>query len=247
MKVPGWVAAPASSSSDPAPATPKAAAGVEGNTRLTAATGMVLLVLLAVEGVTILSVRQMITLHVFVGVMLLGPVLLKSGSTVYRFVRYYTGSPAYQTKGAPHPLLRVLGPMVILSTLALLGTGIALIFEGTNGSDGLLTAHQTCFWIWVTIMTVHVLAHLWQAGATSWTELRSTLRGPAARARRWRYAVIGAALVIGVGIATALLPTAAPWTTRQEGPRTRPSGTRIISAPAVPTASPNPSGPAPTS
>ena len=61
--------------------------GVDGNTRLTAATGMVLFVLLAVEGVTLLSIRQLITVHVFVGVLLLGPVLLKSSSTLYRFLR----------------------------------------------------------------------------------------------------------------------------------------------------------------
>ena len=52
-------------------------AGVEGNTRLTSATGLVLLVMLAVEGYTILDVRGLITVHVFVGVMLVGPVLLK--------------------------------------------------------------------------------------------------------------------------------------------------------------------------
>jgi len=191
--------------------------GVEGNTRLTAATGMVLFVLLAVEGVTLLSVRQLITVHVFVGVLLLGPVLLKSGSTLYRFLRYYGGTPAYTAKGPPHPLLRVLGPFVILSSLALLGTGIWLIIVGTNGSGWLLTVHQTCFWIWVTLMTVHVVGHVWAAAVTSWTELRASLRGRAARARRIRYAAIVLALVIGVGAATVMLPTAAPWINRPAG------------------------------
>ena len=213
--MPGWVSTPTTSSRADVLDPPDEVTGVEGNSRLTAATGMVLLVLLAVEGVTILSVRQMITLHVFVGVLLLGPVLLKSGSTVYRFARYYTGAPAYREKGPPPLLLRVIGPLVILSTLALLGTGVALILVGTDGSGGLLTAHQTCFWIWVALMTVHVLGHLWQAAVTSWTELSSSLRGPAARRRRWRFVAIVSALAIGVGAATALLPTAAPWTTRQ--------------------------------
>lgn len=53
-------------------------AGVEGNTLLTSSTGVVLLVMLVVEGYTVLDVRGMITLHVFVGVMLIGPVLLRS-------------------------------------------------------------------------------------------------------------------------------------------------------------------------
>ena len=213
--MPGRVWTAPTNSRDVVQHPPDEVRGVDGNSRLTAATGMVLLALLAVEGVTILSVRQMITLHVFVGVLLLGPVLLKAGATVYRFARYYTGAAAYREKGPPPLLLRIIGPFVILSTLALLDTGVALILVGPGGSGGLLTAHQTCFWIWVALMTVHVLGHLWQAAVTSWTELSSSLRGPAARRRRWRFVAIVVALAIGVGTATALLPTAAPWTTRQ--------------------------------
>ena len=225
MNVPGWIATPTVGEADPS-TDPDAAPGVEGNTRLTSATGMVLLVLLAVEGVTILSVRQMITLHIFVGVLLLGPVLLKTASTMYRFTRYYTGAASYRRKGPPHPLLRVLGPLVILSSLALLGTGIALIIVGTNGSGALLTAHQTCFWIWVALMTVHVLGHLWEAAVTSWSEIRGSLRGPEGRRRRWRYTSIVVALVIGVGAATALLPTASSWINRPAGHFSSPAGAR---------------------
>jgi len=70
-----------------------AASGVEGNARLTGLNG-VLLVLLAVEGATILRIRQLISVHVYVGVLLVGPVLLKCASTVYRFIRYYAGARA---------------------------------------------------------------------------------------------------------------------------------------------------------
>jgi hypothetical protein len=80
--------------------------GAEGNERLTAMTGAVLLVLLAAEGFTILSLRQLLTPHFFIGMLLLGPVALKAGSTIYRFIRYYTGSRPYRRKGPPAPLLR---------------------------------------------------------------------------------------------------------------------------------------------
>jgi hypothetical protein len=215
MKVPAWITVPSLDGKDGTPDPAADDDGVAGNTRLTSATGMVLLILLAVEGVTILSIRQMITLHVFVGIMLLGPVLLKTGSTVYRFVRYYSGSPTYQKKGPPHPLLRVLGPFVILSSLALLASGIALIVVGTQGSDWLLVVHQTCFWVWVAVMAVHLVGHLWESVVTAWTEIRTALSGKAARQRRLRYIVIALALVLGTGTAMVLLPTAAPWTTRQ--------------------------------
>ena len=189
-------------------------AGVSGNSRLTSATGMVLLALLAVEGVTILSVRQMITLHIYVGILLLGPVLLKSGSTIYRFTRYYRGSPPYVKKGPPHPVLRILGPLVILSSLALLGTGVTLIFLGPEHSDLMLTLHQTSFWIWVVLMTVHVVGHVVGAATTSWSEVRNRLRGRAAARRRWRFGALVLALALGVGAATILLPHATTWTNR---------------------------------
>lgn len=100
--------------------------GVEGNSRLTASAAVVLLVLLAAEGATLLSIRSLLGPHVFLGFLVIPPVALKISSTVYRFARYYTGDPAYRRKGAPHPVLRLLGPVVILTTVALLSTGVAL-------------------------------------------------------------------------------------------------------------------------
>ena len=101
--------------------------GVEGNSRLTSANGMVLLVMLAVEGVTILDVRSMLTLHIFLGIMIVPPVLLKSATALYRFAKYYRGAEPYVRKGPPHIVLRALGPLVVLTSLALLGTGVGLL------------------------------------------------------------------------------------------------------------------------
>ena len=61
---------------------------------------MILLVLLAALGVTILRIGQLTWLHFFLGLLLIGPVGLKMASTGYRFMRYYTGSPAYVAQGA---------------------------------------------------------------------------------------------------------------------------------------------------
>src|ERR1700680_1835846 len=86
--------------------------GVEANARLTASTAVVLVVLLAVEGVTVVRVRALLTPHVFVGMLLVPPVVVKMVSTTYRFVRYYTRSPAYRRQGPPSLVLRLLGPVV---------------------------------------------------------------------------------------------------------------------------------------
>jgi len=89
-----------------------------GNERLTAVTGAVLLVLFAAECLTLLDIGNLLTLHVFLGMLLLGPVGLKTGSTLWRFARYYTGSAAYVRKGPPARLQRVTGPFVIVIHLA---------------------------------------------------------------------------------------------------------------------------------
>jgi len=193
-------------------APPRSGVGVEGNTRLTSVVGIVLLVLLAVEGVTILSVRRLIIWHVFVGVLLIAPVLLKTVSTSYRFVRYYTGSTAYVEKGPPHPLLRILGPVVIASSLAVLATGVGLIAVTPDDPGLLLQAHKASFIVWVAVMAVHVLGHLRKAALTSWRELRVTKGVPVA-GRNLRLVLIALALVLGVAIAAILTPAATSWTT----------------------------------
>ncbi|MEO8887968.1 MAG: hypothetical protein ABI301_07215 [Jatrophihabitantaceae bacterium] len=194
-----------------APFDDGAEAGAEGNARLTSAMGLILIVMLAVEGYTILDVRGMITLHIFLGVMLVGPVLLKIASTLYRFVRYYRHSPVYVRKGPPHIVLRVLGPLVIVSSLALLGTGIALLYVHSDGGL-LLTLHQGSFIVWVGVMTLHVLGHLREAAVATWHEVwQSSPR------RRLRLVALVLALVVGVGAASALLPSASYWINRGPG------------------------------
>ncbi len=121
-------------------------------------TGAVLLVLFAAEGFTILSIRQLMTVHFFVGMLLIGPVVLKIASTGYRFVRYYTGSAPYVAKGPPAPLLRLLGPLVILTSAAVIGSGVALGVTGP-GQGLWLLAHKGAFVLWFGVMTIHVIAY----------------------------------------------------------------------------------------
>jgi len=178
-------------------------AGVEGNRRLTAALGLLLLVMLAVEGVTVLDVRGMLTLHMFLGLMLIPPVLFKSATTSYRFARYYRGAAPYVEKGPPHIVLRLLGPVVVLSSVALLGTGLVLILVGSGQRDTWLTLHQGSFIVWLAAMTIHVLGHVLEAARVSAGELR---RDRFTRGRGVRMVAVALALLAGVGLATALWP-----------------------------------------
>jgi hypothetical protein len=189
--------------------------GVEGNTRLTSMTGMLLLVLLAVEGVTVLSVRQMITLHVYLGVLLIGPVVLKCASTMYRIARYYTGASAYVRKGPPHVVLRLLGPVVVASSVALLATGVALIYAGPDHRQPWITLHQASFVIWFGVMVIHVLGHVFAAGNDVLHEYRSPRTSDIARRRSLRIVAVALSLMAGIGLATALMPSAHSWTSGQ--------------------------------
>lgn len=65
--------------------------GPDGNELLTTATGVILLLLLAALGATIVFIGQLLAEHLFLGFLLLGPMALKMASTGYRFIRYYSG------------------------------------------------------------------------------------------------------------------------------------------------------------
>jgi hypothetical protein len=178
--------------------------GVKGNARLTGSVAAVLLVLLAVEGVTVLRVGSLLTLHVFVGFVLIPPILLKVASTGYRFVRYYAGSPAYRHKGPPPLALRLLGPMMVVLTLTLFITGVALLFASASLRSLLLTLHQVSFVLWFVVMTVHVLGHIRETARLAPRDLyrrtRHQVRG--AGLRQW---LLLASVVLGLFLATLLV------------------------------------------
>jgi hypothetical protein len=136
------------------------AGGTEGNERLTVLTGLLLIVLLAVLGVTIVRIGQLLWLHLFLGLVLLGPVALKLASTGYRFARYYTSDPAYLEKGPPAPALRGLAPFVVFFTVAVFATGVALLVLGPSARQPLVLLHKVSFFAWLAVTALHVLGHL---------------------------------------------------------------------------------------
>jgi hypothetical protein len=148
--------------------------GPAGNARLTAWTGLVLLFLFAAELLTVIDVRQLISWHLVIGLLLIPPALLKTGTTGWRILRYYTGQRPYRAAGPPPMLLRLLGPLVVVFTLAVLGTGVALILLGPDaGRRSLLdlagqridtvTLHQATFAGWAAVTGVHTVARVWPA------------------------------------------------------------------------------------
>ena len=200
------------------------AGGTDGNERLTVLTGLVLIVLLAVLGVTILRIGQLLWIHLFVGLLLIGPVALKLASTGYRFMRYYTHEPRYRRKGPPAPALRMLAPLVVLSTLVVFASGVALLLLGPSSRGSLMLVHKASFFLWIAVTAIHVLGHLpeVQRALTRGGEVRGAIfanASPAGRldrstvraGRGGRALSLGGALVAGLALALALIPQYAAW------------------------------------
>ena len=108
----------------------------DGNERLTAAVGVLLLVPVAVEVATVLfGVHTFMSWHVFVGLALIPVIVLKMASTGWRFLRYYTRDRAYVAHGPPRLAMRLLAP--------LFGSGVAMGRALRRAADDVLPAERT--------------------------------------------------------------------------------------------------------
>lgn len=181
--------------------------GAEGNARFTSLIGAALLVLLAVEGATIPFLDALLSVHIFVGMLLLGPVALKLLAVGYRFARYYTHGPEYVRHGPPAlPMRLVVAPVLVLSTLTLFGTGVLLIATSHRGL--LLGLHKASFIVWVGAMSIHVLVYALRAGRHLLAEV--SFDG-AVGGRMLRASLLLVSLAAGVAVAIATYPLASPW------------------------------------
>ena len=99
----------------------------------------------------------MLTLHFFIGCCWSARSLLKMASTGYRFARYYPGAEPYVGRGRPLLLLRVLGPLVMITSLAVLGHRVALALAGPRPSAMADFLHELFFVALVRLHDVHVL------------------------------------------------------------------------------------------
>lgn len=185
--------------------------GVVGNERLTALAGAALLVLLLVELASAVSLRAGITLHLVLGLLLTGPLLVKLGATGYRFLRYYAGAPAYRRKGPPRPPLRVLAPPLVVTTLAVVGSGIGLMVTGPQQAGVLLPLHNLSVLAWLALIAVHVCAYFRRTIRLIGDEWAERAREKPHLARWLRLGVNLGAVFGGAVAATLLFPDVASW------------------------------------
>lgn len=186
--------------------------GIVGNERLTAATGIMLIALFAALGVTIVRIGSLISVHLFIGLLLIPPVALKLASTGYRFARYYTADPVYRQRGAPPTPLRLLAPLVVISTVTVFATGVALLFVGPSSTGTLRLLHKASFFLWLAVTAIHVIGHLPDLQRALTVRRGGRLEyNPYAAGRAGRTISLAGVLVAGLALALLLIPQSKAW------------------------------------
>jgi hypothetical protein len=179
--------------------------GVEGNEILTSAAAVVLVGLLLAEGITIVRMRGLLSAHMFVGLVLIPPVALKLASTGYRMVSYYVRSRSYRLKGPPLLPLRLMAPVLVVSTIAVLASGVLLLAAG-HKSGAVLTIHKLSFFAFGVVLAVHFLVYAPRVARSLLSDW-SSARRRAVPGAGLRAVLVAAALGGGAALALALLPT----------------------------------------
>ena len=165
---------------------------------------------------TIVRIGQLLWLHLFLGMLLIGPVLLKLASTGYRFARYYTANPAYRRKGPPATPMRLLAPLVVLSTVVVFGSGVALLFAGPSSRGTLFPIHKFSFFAWLAFTGSARARPPGGSARSAAGGLRPRpghLAGLCGRqpGRDGRVLALAGMLVAGLVLAVLVIPEFGPW------------------------------------
>ncbi|HEY2327702.1 MAG TPA: hypothetical protein VGH52_09480 [Gaiellaceae bacterium] len=174
----------------------------DANARLTATTGLTLIVLSLAEIATLLlGLHSWLSWHVAIGLALLPPIALKLGTTGWRFMRYYTRNVEYRAKGAPQIVMRLLAPLLVFFTVVLFGSGIALGLTHGTVLHVARRLHGPAAVGWMVTLGLHTLVYLGRA-----------LREATARnGAKLRAGIVGLTLVAALVVGVATIPTQHHW------------------------------------
>jgi len=185
---------------------------IEQNKRMTAIAGTVLFVLIIAELIITANLHELISEHIFVGVLLSGPLVVKMCSTGYRFIRYYTKSPDFVRAGPPNILLRLLAPFLVVITLLVMISGVGLVLGGHAYERLFIKIHAASVALWLPLLAVHIYAYIRKATgqmANDWiSRSRYRLSG-----RGGRLGINVTALILS-GIAAIIIT---PWRAGEHG------------------------------
>lgn len=183
----------------------------DGNERLTAAVGVLLLVPIVIELASVLlGVHTFMSLHVFVGLLLIPPVLLKLASTGWRFARYYLRSRDYVVHGPPQLAMRLLAPLLVAATVVLFGSGVAMGILHGHALAVARRLHGPASVLWILLVGLHVLVYATRSLVEGTADIVAATRA-SVRGARGRALLVLAAVAAGVAVAAATVPAQHHW------------------------------------
>jgi hypothetical protein len=193
-----------------------------GNEALTSWTGLLLLPLLGLVGLTGVAFGSLWRAHFVVGILLVPVLGMKLVSTTYRAARYYTGSKRYRAAGPPELAARILAPVLIVVTVIAMWSGIVM-WLSNNQDRPWSTIHTDAVVIMGGLVGIHVLLYIPNA-------LRSVFRDLSHVRRRGsqatlRLSIVTATLVVGIVVGFVTQPSS-PFPVHQRADRVSVSGER---------------------
>jgi hypothetical protein len=157
---------------------------------------------------TILFIGHLLPEHYLLGFLLLPPLVLKLGTTGYRFGLYYSGSQIYREAGPPPILLRLgVAPVLVVSTIAVFVTGLELWLFGLRFGDGWTTAHTLSAVVFVIAVGLHLAGHFRRSAMATIQDIDT----PWTREAFTRRSLVLAGLVLGAALALASLLYVTPF------------------------------------
>ncbi len=218
-------------SSPVAPVIPsRGAESPTGNRRLTAMLGVTLNSLLLVQILTalffgLLAVNVVLPsgpiyavvrpLHFFVGFLLIPLAGLKILSTLYRFTRYYTRNTAYHDAGPPHPVARMVTPLLIGSLVLLIFSGIMMWSFANWFGIPWIPVHVITAIAFTVLLAVHLWLHIREAHREAALEAAAVAPAPddLEATEQWRRGVMTRRAILATGLgAGAVLAVSASQT-----------------------------------
>jgi hypothetical protein len=135
-------------------------------------------------------------------------------STGYRFFFYYVKDASYRRQGPPETWLRMIAPIVVLTTAGVFISGILLLIDGPVGRGPAVLIHKVMFIVWIVFTAFHVLGHLPAMPAALRLSRGARERLPGLEdGIGGRTIALAGALVAGLVLAIVLIPEFSAWTT----------------------------------
>ena len=186
-----------------------------GNEALTSWTGVALVPLLGLAGLSGVVFGQFWRAHLIVGLLLVPVLGFKLTTTTYRALRYYLGSRAYRAAGPPEWPARILGPFLVIATAVAMVSGVVM-WRLNNEDRPWSTIHTDSVVVMGALVALHLLWYLPQAVHAAWQELGRIRRGEMGAGVR--AGMVVAVLCVGIAVGFAL-QTSTPFPVHAEHER----------------------------